>query len=129
MGYDTAHPTTSISPTHFLVGLTVILPSCPSAVRNSIGRPTEKLRAQLRIGAASYSVMPGLDPGIPLRKARPCHINRDGRDKPGHDGLPRPHAVERSEGARLEACGRLILRDGPAGLLRMRRIGLEMKNQ
>jgi hypothetical protein len=31
--------------------------------------------------------MPGLVPGIPIRKARHCHMNRDGRDKPGHDEL------------------------------------------
>jgi len=31
--------------------------------------------------------MRGLDPRIPLRKARPCPHDRDGRDKPGHDGL------------------------------------------
>jgi hypothetical protein len=30
-------------------------------------------------------VMPGLVPGIPLRKAL-CLPKRDGRDKPGHDG-------------------------------------------
>jgi phenylalanyl-tRNA synthetase alpha chain len=31
--------------------------------------------------------MRGLDSRIPLRKARPCPHDRDGRDKPGHDGL------------------------------------------
>jgi hypothetical protein len=41
------HPTTSISPTAFLVGFTVIRTSCPSAVKNSISRPTEKLPALL----------------------------------------------------------------------------------
>ena len=25
------------------------------------------------------------DPRIPLRKAMPCLLDRDGRDKPGHD--------------------------------------------
>ena len=38
-------PTTAISPTRFLVGFTVTAKSCPSAVRNSISRPTEKLPA------------------------------------------------------------------------------------
>src|SRR3954471_8058958 len=31
--------------------------------------------------------MPGLVPGIPLRLARTCLRCRDGRDKPGHDGM------------------------------------------
>jgi hypothetical protein len=26
-------------------------------------------------------------PGDPDNKARPCHFDRGGRDKPGHDGL------------------------------------------
>src|ERR1700752_1432838 len=29
----------------------------------------------------------GLGPAPSLRDARPCHIYRDGRDKPGHDDL------------------------------------------
>ena len=32
-----------------------------------------------------FFVMPGLVPGIPLRRADPCAPYRDGRDKPGHD--------------------------------------------
>ena len=32
-------------------------------------------------------VMAGLVPAISLRKAMPCHPDRDGRDKPGHDEL------------------------------------------
>src|SRR5262249_30042719 len=43
--------TTDISPVAFRVGFTVICTSCPSAVRNSISRPTEKLPARLRISA------------------------------------------------------------------------------
>ncbi len=40
-----------------------------------------------REGVVIYPfVMPGLVPGIPLRKARSCPLYRDGRDKPGHDG-------------------------------------------
>jgi hypothetical protein len=31
--------------------------------------------------------MAGLDPAIPLIKARLCHIYRDRRVKPGDDGL------------------------------------------
>ena len=31
-------------------------------------------------------VMPGLVPGIPICRAWLCNRNRDGRDKPGHDG-------------------------------------------
>src|SRR5205807_2014564 len=34
--------------------------------------------------ASAFSVMPGLDPGIPLRRAQ-CHPKRDRRDKPGDD--------------------------------------------
>jgi hypothetical protein len=30
--------------------------------------------------------MAGLDPAIPLKKARLCHSNRDRRVKPGDDG-------------------------------------------
>jgi hypothetical protein len=30
-------------------------------------------------------VIAGLVPAIPIREAQPCHFNRDGRDKPGHD--------------------------------------------
>jgi hypothetical protein len=30
--------------------------------------------------------MAGLDPAIPLSMARPCHVNRDRRVKPGDDG-------------------------------------------
>jgi hypothetical protein len=41
--------TTAISPRALRVGLTVIRTSCPSAVRNSISPPTEKLPARLRI--------------------------------------------------------------------------------
>jgi hypothetical protein len=43
-------------------------------------------------------VVPGLVPGIPIEEAEPCHRNRDGRDKPGHDvvrvscGLLKPRA-------------------------------------
>ncbi len=33
------------------------------------------------------SVIAGLDPAISLRMAKRCLINRDGRDKPGHDKL------------------------------------------
>jgi hypothetical protein len=33
--------------------------------------------------------MPGLVPGIPIRKAMPCLPKRDGRDKPGHDNAVR----------------------------------------
>jgi hypothetical protein len=33
--------------------------------------------------------MPGLVPGIPLDLALPCHVHRDGRDKPGHDSKTR----------------------------------------
>jgi hypothetical protein len=59
--------TTSISPTRFLVGFTVIRTSCPSAVGNSISRPTEKLLA------------------------RPAHrrriILRHSWAKSGHDGI------------------------------------------
>jgi hypothetical protein len=29
--------------------------------------------------------MPGLVPGISIREAEHCHMNRDGRDEPGHD--------------------------------------------
>jgi len=29
--------------------------------------------------------MPGLVPGIPIRKAGHCQSHRDGRDKPGND--------------------------------------------
>jgi hypothetical protein len=32
-------------------------------------------------------VIAGLVPAISLRKAMPCHPDRDGRDKPGHDEL------------------------------------------
>jgi hypothetical protein len=31
------------------------------------------------------AVMPGLVPGIPMRVARLCQWNRDGRNKSGHD--------------------------------------------
>jgi hypothetical protein len=32
-------------------------------------------------------VMAGLDPAIPIVPAQRCHMNRDARDKRGHDGL------------------------------------------
>src|ERR1700674_1219202 len=32
------------------------------------------------------TVIAGLGPAISLRDAMPCPMNRDGRDKPGHDG-------------------------------------------
>ena len=31
--------------------------------------------------------MPGLVPGIRIRMALPCILDRDGRAKPGHDGV------------------------------------------
>jgi hypothetical protein len=31
------------------------------------------------------AVIAGLDPAIPIIMARPCHVKRDGRVKPGHD--------------------------------------------
>jgi hypothetical protein len=31
-------------------------------------------------------VIAGLVPAIPILDARSCHVDRDGRDKPGHDG-------------------------------------------
>jgi len=37
-------------------------------------------------GMSSPSVIAGLVPAIPLRRAKQCDMNRDGRDKPGHDG-------------------------------------------
>jgi hypothetical protein len=40
-GDDDQLPTTSISPTRFRAGFTVTVTSCPSAVKNSIKRPTE----------------------------------------------------------------------------------------
>src|SRR5262245_48966079 len=39
-----------------------------------------------RLGRLSHSVMRGLDPRIPLGGAQ-CPPTRDGRDKPGHDGV------------------------------------------
>jgi hypothetical protein len=32
------------------------------------------------------AVIAGLDPAISMLWARPRHVHRDGRDKPGHDG-------------------------------------------
>ena len=55
--------TTSISPTRFLVGFTVIRTSCPSAVKNSISRPTLELPARLRISAETCGcLMPSTCP-------------------------------------------------------------------
>jgi Tripartite tricarboxylate transporter family receptor len=34
---------------------------------------------------APAGVIAGLDPAISMPRARPCHVHRDGRDKPGHD--------------------------------------------
>ena len=36
------------------------------------------------------AVMPGLVPGISLRRAWLCHSDQDGRDKPGHDACWKP---------------------------------------
>jgi len=55
--------------------------------------PTMTRHARLRISTTSYSVMPGLDPGIHVLTAAPFE-GVDGRDKPGHDGGKLlPHAA------------------------------------
>jgi hypothetical protein len=58
---------------------TATFDDCSAAV--SAGRASSMGRAESK---SISSVMPGLVPGIPLRRA-PMPINRDGRDKPGHD--------------------------------------------
>src|ERR1043166_2187785 len=62
-------PTTAISPRAFRVGFTVIRTSCPSAVRNSISRPTEKLPARLRISAETCGCLMPSTPPLRLRQA------------------------------------------------------------
>ncbi len=47
--------------------------------------PPQARLPHVREGVNFVAVMPGLVPGIPKAGARTCHLNRDGRDKPGHD--------------------------------------------
>jgi hypothetical protein len=54
------------------------------------------------LGSLILLVMPGLVPGISLRKARPCQSNRDGRDKPGHDQRCYRARMRASTGSRYE---------------------------
>src|SRR5262245_63250534 len=51
-------------------------------------------------------------PGIPLTRVWPCHVKRDGRDKPGHDSWVclSTQGVRRLEHFPLESTGR----DAPA---------------
>src|ERR1700685_4572325 len=49
--FSPTHTTTETSPRSLRVGLTIISTSCPSAVRNSINRSTEKAPDRLRISA------------------------------------------------------------------------------
>jgi hypothetical protein len=39
------------------------------------------------LGPLPQHTLIGSCPGDPDNKARPCHFDRGGRDKPGHDGL------------------------------------------
>jgi lytic murein transglycosylase len=48
-------------------------------------------------------VIAGLVPAISLRRARPCSLNRDSRDKPGHDGVWITWGQRRSVHARFIA--------------------------
>jgi hypothetical protein len=50
-GHDRGRHPTSISPTRFLAGLSVIRTSRPSAVKNSISRRAEKPPARAQAGA------------------------------------------------------------------------------
>jgi hypothetical protein len=43
-------------------------------------------------------VIAGLDPAISIYRARPCHWNRDGRVKPGHDALLLGYAQQSTDG-------------------------------
>ncbi len=75
--------TTDISPYALRVGFTVILTSCPSAVRNSSSRPTEKFPARLRISVETCGcLMPRISPICacvrPARPSRSCRFAASG---------------------------------------------------
>ena len=42
-------------------------------------------RHEMEAHHLTTTVIAGLDPAIPLRSAQQCHMNRDGRNKSGHD--------------------------------------------
>jgi hypothetical protein len=66
--------TTDNSPCAFRVGFTVISTSCPSAVRNSISRPTEKSPARFRISVETCGWLDAKDfPDLRLREAARLH--------------------------------------------------------
>ena len=71
-------------PTAFLVGFTVIRTSCPSAVRNSISRPTEKLPARLRISADPTS------PGLMVRSVVKVRVSNHGATHPSRRAFGAP---------------------------------------
>ena len=48
--------------------------------------PREQKLGCERIAGMMRRVIAGLDPAISMTVARPCQLNRDDRDKPGHDG-------------------------------------------
>jgi hypothetical protein len=56
----------------------------------------------------------GLDPAIPLIKARPCLINRDRRVKPGDDGGWYFHRVSDFHFG-SESCDKIIMAAGFSG--------------
>ena len=49
------------------------------------GFARSRTRPGMTNGNVGMIVITGLVPVISLGRARPCHTNRDGRDKPGHD--------------------------------------------
>ena len=56
------------------------------------GFACSRTRPGMTNGNVGMIVITGLVPVISLGRARPCHSNRDGRDKPGHDVEVNCHA-------------------------------------
>jgi hypothetical protein len=45
----------------------------------------QRLGCKCIAGTVFHAVIAGLDPAISIEMAQRCQMNRDGRDKPGHD--------------------------------------------
>jgi len=61
---------------------------------------------EVQEGRSNYqTVLAGLVPAIPIRRARRCPPKRDGRDEPGHDSFPQKRPRPRPRWRPLYAAG------------------------
>src|SRR5690349_9711317 len=74
-------------------------------------RVSWRKRSDCNRSSSAFNVIAGLVPAISLREARLCPLNRDGRDKPGHD-ISRDGS---GGGLRQRLYRKIVLWIGPCG--------------